>query len=236
MHNNPGAAVASPFITAAPIFLVALATASSHGGDTALPLALVALYTLAAPIVDGALGRDDEPDRDVPIFTRVGLGVARFRARQPAAGNSVLGSTTQFGAALELSVGTHVRNFVIAASLLEHIVTFDRASNYSATSPLGGTTSFTHATVGPTVEWHAQRRGGAFLGGFIGLAQYARNTEETPSGYAIALHGGYDFLASDRSSVGVAVRVLYSAMRTTEYTGSTIQVFTPSLMVSYAYR
>lgn len=235
-HNNPGAAVATPFLTAAPVVLIGLAAASSDHDAAETLGGLAVLYALAAPIIDNALGHDDDPTRDVPIFTRVGLGIARFRARQPAAGNSVTGATTQFGTGIELSVGTHVRNFVIAATLLEHIVTFDSMNRYSATSPLGGTTSFTHVTIGPTVEWHARRRGGAFVGGTLGIAHYARHTSETPSGYAISAHGGYDVVVGDRSSIGVSLRILYSSMRTTEYGGSTVQVFTPSLMVSYAYR
>lgn len=230
-HGHPSAAAATPFVTAGITFAILGLGAVA---DAAPALALGGLYALVAPVVDGAIG--GAHGGDAPVFTRVGLGVARFRSRHPAAGDGVLGATTQFGATLELSVGAHIGQIVVAGTLLEHIVAFDRARDYAPTAPATGDFSFTLATIGPTVEWHPQRRGGPFVGGTVGVAHFARNTNDAPVGAAIALNGGYEFSVSPRSSIGVALRVLYASMRTTDYGGSHVQAFTPSLMLAYSYR
>lgn len=233
-HGNAGAAAASPFVTGiASLALIALAASSR---DTEGLAFVGAAYALASPVIDGALARDDNPDRDVPIFIRAGLGVSRFRARQPAAGDGVLASTTTFGTGIELTVGGHFRNVVIAGSLLEHIVTFDQFNDWRVSTPLTGSLSMTHVTLGPTVEWHREKRGGTFVGGTVGLAHFARRTDDAPMGYAIAAHAGYDFVAGPRSSIGLSFRVLYSSMSTTDYGGSRVQLFAPSVNLSYAYR
>lgn len=232
LHGNSGAAAATPFITAGAT--MALVAASATGRDAEGLALLAAGYALFSPILDGALGRDSDPNRDVPIFTRVGLGIGRFRARQPAASSGVLAANSQFGLPIELSVGGHVRSVVIAGTLLEHIIAFDRA--WAPTTPTGGELSFTLATLGPTVEWHPQRRGGPFVGGTAGLAHFARHTRDAPTGYAVAAQGGYDFTVGPRSSIGLLVRLLYASMRTTDFGGSRVQVFSPTLTLNYSYR
>lgn len=229
-HGNVPAAIASPFLTAG----IPLATVAVSGATEDSVLALGVLYALTAPVVDGLLGRVVD-DPDFPVFTRVGVGVARFRARHPAAGDGMLAATTQFGMGLELSVGARIQQVVVAATLLEHIVAFQQPG-FARVAPLTGDTSFTLATIGPTIEWHPQRRGGAFVGGTLGIAHFARQTDDAPVGAALVVHAGYDFATSARSSVGLALRLLYASMRTDEYGGSRVQAFTPALMVSYAYR
>lgn len=168
-------------------------------------------------------------------FVRVGLGVGRFRARQPEAGDSVLGSIAQTGVGAEISIGANVRKFSVALTLLEHIVGFT-AVRWQPTDPLTSETNFTLVTLGPTVDYHLRPRGGLYFGGMIGIASFANRTEDRPFGYGFAAHGGYDISTGkeDRSSIGFALRLYYATMGT-ERMGRA-QVFSPMVMVHYAFR
>lgn len=173
---------------------------------------------------------------DNPVFVRVGMGVGRFRARQPAAGDSVLGSITQTGYGLELSVGANFRKYTVAATLLEHIVTFTD-SGWKPTHPLSSeSTSMTVATLGPSVDYHFRPRGGPYVGGLIGIASFANHTEDRPFGFGLAVHGGWDLPtgpAPDRSAIGFGLRVYYASMANDV---GRVQVFSPILLIHYAYR
>jgi hypothetical protein len=170
------------------------------------------------------------------VFLRVGVGAGRFRARQPEAGDTVLGSIAQTGYSGELSVGASIRRFTIAATLLEHIVTF-KDDGWRPTHPLAGdATSLTLATLGPSVEYHPRVRGGPFVGGMIGIASFSNRSDDRPLGFGLAMHGGYDIPTgdADRSAIGFALRLYYASMGSDQY-GRT-QVFSPMLMVQYVYR
>ncbi len=170
------------------------------------------------------------------LFLRVGAGVGRFRSRQPAAGDTAIGSIAQTGYGLELSVGGSIQRFTIAATLLEHIVTF-KDDGYAPTHPLAGdSTSLTVSTIGPSIDYHPEPHGGPFVGGMIGLASFANRTEDRPLGFGIAAHGGYDIKtgAADRSAVGFAFRLYYASMSDDAF--GRAQVFSPMLTVHYAYR
>jgi hypothetical protein len=189
---------------------------------------VIALAVLLVPSVAAA----DES----PVFVRVGLGVGRFRERQPRAGDSVLGSITQTGYGLELSVGASIRRFTVAATFLEHIVTFTNAA-WAPTHPLeSDATSLTQATLGPSIDYHFHARGGPYVGGLIGIASFANHTEDRPFGFGTAVHGGWDVEAGEghRSAIGFGLRVYYATMGT-ERSGRA-EVFSPMLMVHYAYR
>jgi hypothetical protein len=168
-------------------------------------------------------------------FVRLGAGVGRFRARQPEAGDSVLGSITQTGFALEASVGANVRKFSVALTLLEHIVTFTD-DDWKATHPLrDDATSFTLVTLGPSLDYHLREHGGPYFGALIGLASFANRTDDRPLGFGVAAHGGWDVpVGVGGSNVGLGLRLYYASMGTDAL--GRAQVFSPTLMVHYAYR
>jgi len=173
---------------------------------------------------------------DNATFVRVGMGVGRFRARQPEAGDSVLGSITQTGYGAELTVGANIRRYTVALTLLEHIVTFTD-DGWKSTHPLASdATSFTLATLGPSVDYHLRPRGGPYFGGMFGLASFANRTEDRPLGFGLAAHGGWDIPTgeADHSHIGFALRLYYASMGSD--TLGRAQVFSPMVMVHYAYR
>ena len=73
------------------------------------------------------------------------------------------------------------------------------------------------------------------FGGLLGIASFANHTDDRPLGFAIAAHGGYDFpVGEGHANLGVGLRVLYASMGASEL--GRAQVFSPLLMVHYAYR
>ncbi len=189
------------------------------------------LIALACLLITTAASADDSG-----AFVRVGMGVGRFRERQPAAGDSVLGAIAQTGYGLELSVGAKIKRFTVAATLLEHIVTFTD-DGWKPTHPLSAeSTSMTLATLGPSVDFHRDPRGGPYVGGLLGIASFANRTEDRPFGFGVAIHGGWDFATGgpeDKSAFGVGARLYYASMTSDR---GPAQVFSPILLISYVYR
>ncbi len=170
-------------------------------------------------------------------FFRGGLGVGNLRTRSSVAASppsitEAMSRTTFTG---ELSAGATIdRSWVVAATLLEHIVTLDR--NYATTSPFGGETALTLTLLGITVEHHPKPRGGLFYGGTVGVCEHALRTVDRPVGFGIAAYGGWDFAVSARSSFGVGVRLLYARMSVEVPRSGVSQAFAPSISLHYVFR
>lgn len=168
------------------------------------------------------------------LFVRMGVGVGRVRSRTthaPIVEPSVLDSFAYWGGAFELTLGGRIGRFVVGGTVLEHSVEIDR--DFKATV-LGGEYTFTLFTVGPSVEFHRDERGGPWCGGTVGLSQFSGGSEQAPFGGAVSVQGGWDFPVQAHSSFGLGARITYARL---DAEGRGRQdVFSPMVVLAWARR
>lgn len=172
------------------------------------------------------------------LFVRTGLGVGRVRSRNseaPSVGASVSDSFAYWGSSFELTVGVQHRRWSIGGTILEHSVEVDRKT-WQATPPFGGDYTFTLFSVGPSVEWHPEDRGGPWCGGTLGIAQLSNGSDEAPFGGATSLQGGWDFPVNEHSSLALGARLTYARLSSDRYLGSRQDVFSPMFVLSWVRR
>lgn len=172
------------------------------------------------------------------LFVRAGLGVGRVRSRNseaPRVGASVTDSFAYWGSSLELTLGAQHDRWSFGATILEHSVEVER-KDWKATLPFGGDYTFMLFTVGPTLEWHAEPKGGPWCGGTLGIAQFSSGAEDVPFGGALSAQGGWDFAINDHSAFGLGARVLYARLSSDRHGGSRQDVFSPMVVLSWVRR